>query len=108
MTKRRRRRGSPEPSDASEPANPVEALRGKAAASPTGRPKELETVGDFPLLVETPPPGLVGRYFVTQKHTLGLIFGGLNAWVRSRHAPYPRGYGLARIAAFFTRPFVRS
>ncbi|MGE4191715.1 MAG: ABC1 kinase family protein, partial [Thermoanaerobaculia bacterium] len=63
-------------------------------------------VGDFPLLVETPPPGLVGRYIVTQKHTLGLIFGGLDAWVRSRHAPFPRGYTLARVAAFFTRPFV--
>jgi ubiquinone biosynthesis protein len=63
-------------------------------------------VGDFPLLVETPPPGLVGRYFVTQKHTLGLIFGGLAAWVRSRHAPFPRGYRIARLASFFTRPFI--
>lgn len=81
-------------------------LGGEASASPTGRPKESEKVGDFPRLVETPPPGLVGRYFVTQKHTLGLIFGGLHAWVRSRHAPYPRGYRLAKIASFFTRPFV--
>ena len=32
-------------------------------------------VGDFPLLVETAPPGLVGRYFTTQRHVLGLIFG---------------------------------
>ena len=65
-----------------------------------------DRVGDFPLLVETPPPGLVGRYFGTQKHVLGLIFGGLSAWVRSRQAPFPRGYGLARFAAFFTRPFL--
>ncbi len=65
-----------------------------------------ERVGDFPLLVETPPPGLVGRYIGTQKHVLGLIFGGLSAWVRSRHAPFPRGYGLARFAAFCTRPFL--
>ncbi len=65
-----------------------------------------DRVGDFPLLVETPPPGLVGRYLGTQKHVLGLIFGGLAAWVRSRHAPYPRGYGLARFASFCTRPFL--
>ena len=65
-----------------------------------------DQVGDFPLLVETPPPGLVGRYFGTQKHVLGLIFGGLAAWVRSRQAPFPRGYGLARFASSCTRPFL--
>jgi len=65
-----------------------------------------DRVGDFPLLVETPPPGLVGRYFGTQKHVLGLIAGGINAWVRSRNPPYPRGYGLARFAAFCSRPFL--
>ena len=65
-----------------------------------------DQVGDFPLLVETPPPGLVGRYFGTQKHVLGLIFGGLSAWVRSRQAPFPRGYGLARFASSCTRPFL--
>ncbi len=65
-----------------------------------------ERVGDFPLLVETPPPGLVGRYFGTQKHVLGLILGGLAAWVRSRNPPFPRGYGVARFAAFCTRPFL--
>ncbi len=65
-----------------------------------------DRVGDFPLLVETPPPGLIGRYFGTQKHVLGLIGGGINAWVRSRNPPYPRGYGLARFAAFCARPFL--
>ena len=90
--------------------------RGRRAAKANARPEEVESrasnepapeprpapastggrVGDFPLLIELPPPGLVGRYFTTQKHTLGLIFGGLAAWVRSRHAPYPRGYRLAR------------
>ena len=65
-----------------------------------------DRVGDFPLLVETPPPGLIGRYLGTQKHVLGLIFGGLAAWVRSRHPPYPRGYGLARFASFCTRPLL--
>ena len=63
-------------------------------------------VGDFPLLVETPPPGLVGRYFTTQKHVLGLIFGGIRAWVRSRKAPHPRFYGLARAVAKLTGPWL--
>lgn len=65
-----------------------------------------DRVGDFPLLVETPPPGLVGRYFGTQKHVLGLIGGGITAWARSRQPPFPRGYGLARFAAFCFRPFL--
>ncbi len=64
-------------------------------------------VGDFPLLVETRPPGLVGRYFVTQKHVLGLIFGGIRAWARSREAPHPRFYGTARAVAALTSPFLR-
>ena len=46
-------------------------------------------MGDFPLLVETKPPGLVGRYFVTQKHVLGLIFGGIRVWVGGHARPYP-------------------
>jgi ubiquinone biosynthesis protein len=71
------------------------------AASPSD-----DRVGDFPLLLETPPPGLVGRYFGTQKHVLGLLGGGVDAWVRSRQAPYPRAYGLARFAAFCVRPFL--
>jgi ubiquinone biosynthesis protein len=63
-------------------------------------------VGDFPLLVETPPPGLVGRYFTTQKHVLGLIFGGIGAWARSRTPPYPRFHRLARAVAAATRPLL--
>lgn len=63
-------------------------------------------VGDFPLLVESPPPGLIGRYFVTQKHVLGLIFGGLTSWVRGRSKPTPRGFAWARFAAWLARPFL--
>jgi len=63
-------------------------------------------VGDFPLLVEKPPPGLVGRYFTTQKHVLGLIFGGIRAWAVTRKAPHPRFYGLARTVAAVTSPFL--
>jgi len=63
-------------------------------------------VGDFPLLVEKPPPGLVGRYFTTQKHVLGLIFGGIRAWAATRKAPHPRFYGLARFVSALSGPFL--
>jgi ubiquinone biosynthesis protein len=60
----------------------------------------------FPLLVETSPPGLVGRYFTTQKHVLGLIFGGVRAWARSRKPPYPRFHRLARTVGALAAPFL--
>ncbi len=63
-------------------------------------------VGDFPLLVERKPPGLVRRYFQTQKHVLGLIFGGIAAWARTRSPPHPRGYALARLAAELAWPWL--
>ena len=64
------------------------------------------TVGEFPLLVESKPPGLVGRYFTTQKHVLGSIFGGIRAWVATRKEPHPRFYAIARFAAALTGPFL--
>jgi ubiquinone biosynthesis protein len=70
-------------------------------------PAATATVGDFPLLIETAPPGLVGRYFTTQKHVLGSIFGGLRAWVKSRATPpHPRFYGLARLVAASAAPWL--
>lgn len=63
-------------------------------------------VGDFPLLVERKPPGLVRRYLQTQQQVVGLIFGGIAAWARTRSAPHPRGYGLARLAAALARPWL--
>jgi ubiquinone biosynthesis protein len=81
-----------------------------ASAPPdtTAAPRAADgRVGDFPLLIETPPPGLVGRYFTTQRHVLGLIFGGLRAWVKSRaKPPHPRFYGLARAVAAFGAPWL--
>jgi ubiquinone biosynthesis protein len=78
----------------------AEPVRVGAAGSTEGR------VGDFPLLVEGKPPSLVGRYLVTWKHVLGLIFGGVRAWVRSRGTPRPRFYGPARLLAALTGPFL--
>jgi ubiquinone biosynthesis protein len=71
-----------------------------ATAAPADR------VGDFPLLVETKPPGLVGRYFTTQRHVLGLIFGGVRAWAATRKAPHPRFYGLARAVGALASPLL--
>lgn len=63
-------------------------------------------VGEFPLLVETRPPGLIGRYFVTQKHVLGLIFGGIRSWARSREKPYPRFHGIASAVGALASPWL--
>jgi ubiquinone biosynthesis protein len=79
--------------------------------SSAGQPAPAATappamVGDFPLLVERKPPGLVRRYFQTQKHVLGLIFGGIAAWARTRSPPHPRGYALARLTAALAWPWL--
>ena len=74
----------------------------QAAPEAAGAPR----AGDFPLLVEGRPPSLVGRYLVTWKHVLGLVFGGLRAWVRSRGTPRPRFYTLARAVAALTGPLL--
>jgi len=64
-------------------------------------------LGPYALLAESKqPPGLVGRYFTTQKHVVGLIFGGVRAWVRAQHPPYPRFHGLGRFVAAVTGPFL--
>ncbi|HSM13277.1 MAG TPA: AarF/UbiB family protein [Thermoanaerobaculia bacterium] len=77
-----------------------------SADSPATSGSGQQFVGDYPLLVEKKPPGLVGRYFVTQKHVLGLIFGGIGTWVRTRSLPHPRFFGLARLVSATTRPFL--
>ncbi len=49
----------------------------------------------FEILVEVRPPSLLWRYFTTHRHFLGLLFGGLLAWVRARREAGRRGFGLA-------------
>ena len=69
-----------------------------AAAPPEG----------FELLIETKPAGLVRRFFTTQRHFLGLLGGGLLAYVRVARAERKRGLGvvLTRFWAVLARPFV--
>ncbi len=60
---------------------------------------------DFEVFVERRPPGLVRRYFVTQRHLIGLLFGGLLAFVRTR----PRGrrgfwFQCLRVLSWLLRP----
>lgn len=62
------------------------------AAGPPGPPEP-----EWEVLVETPPPGLVRRFFVTQRHFLGLLFGGLAAWARD--LPERRRHGIRYLAA---------
>lgn len=77
-----------------------------AASARRDSAPEAAMVGEFPLLVETRPPGLIGRYFVTQKHVLGLIFGGIRSWARSREKPYPRFHGIASAVGSLASPWL--
>lgn len=55
--------------------------------------------GGFEILEERPPQSLLRRFFVTQRHLLGLLYGAGVAYVRDRRA---RGQG-ASISVFLVR-----
>ncbi len=78
----------------------------REGAGANDEPNSSGRVGDFPLLVETPPQGLIGRYFTTQKHVLGLIFGGIRSWARARSAPFPRFHGVASGVGALASPWL--
>jgi ubiquinone biosynthesis protein len=74
----------------------------------TVAPPPPDDRGGFEAYVEGPPPTLVRRFVITHRHFLGLVLGGLQAWL---HAPAPRrrhglGHLLLRLAGALTRPFV--
>jgi ubiquinone biosynthesis protein len=59
--------------------------------SPDARPSSApgdatDPPGGFEVMADTRPPGLVRRYFTTQRHIVGLILGGFVAFVRQRRA----------------------
>jgi ubiquinone biosynthesis protein len=60
--------------------------------------------------VEPKPPGLVGRFFTTQRHLLGLLAGAAVAYVRDRRELGVRPGGvqgaIERLLAATLRPFV--
>ncbi len=77
-----------------------------SAAVPEAPPAAAER--RFEVLIERRPPGLVRRFFVTQRHLAGLLAGGLVDWVRQRPRGRRSGLGfqLARVVALGTRLFV--
>lgn len=68
----------------------------------------------FERLEVRPPPGIVRRAMTTNRHLVGLLFGGINAWARDRGARRAPGehlgprYIAARAVAALSHPFVRS
>jgi ubiquinone biosynthesis protein len=84
----------------SEPAGSNRPAQSPAATS--------EDSGDYEILVEARPQGLVRRFLTTQRHFAGLVFGGLNSRVRRRLPEQRHGlrYSAQRILAACGRPFV--
>lgn len=64
---------------------------------------------EFEVLEEVRPQGLVRRFLTTQRHFLGLLFGGLVDWVRTRPSPKRRGilFRLAAPVALIVKPFLK-
>ncbi len=86
-----------------------------AAPAPPAAPHAVEPTPDDPMpgyeiLPDVPPAGLVRRFFVIQRHLVGLLFGGLNVYVRERRAPGAKRsrllYGLASLLAWLSRPLL--
>ena len=64
----------------------------------------------FEYLTAQPAPGLVRRAMTANRHLLGLLLGGVGAWVRARRAERRTGglrFLLATVVAAITRPFLR-
>lgn len=73
--------------------------------SAAGAEVDSSLSGGFETYEETKSPGLVRRFFTIYGHTLGLIFGGLAAWLRGEKR---RGLkiGLLRLVSASSRPFL--
>lgn len=68
----------------------------------------------FELMVDTPPHGIVRRFFTIHRHLFGLLFGSLVAHVREGQTSRFRGrrgfrflFGLERLLAALLRPFLK-
>ena len=103
MSKKRRGRRQQTVSTTSVPAERPPTPAASRAAEPSSAVPD-----GFELLIETKPAGLVRRFFTTQRHFLGLLGGGLLAYVRVARAEHKRGLGvvLTRFWAVLARPFV--
>ena len=84
------------------PDSSAPAKRTDATSGPSPAPQEFE------VYVERRPPGLVRRLLTTWRHFLGMLFGGLWAYLRSVPKRRRRGLGfrLLQLIALLARPFV--
>lgn len=90
------------------PSPPPGAIPATAHAVPAGPEPVLEDLAGFELYVEPPTPTLLRRLRATHRHFLGLLFGGLRAWLRDRPRTAPGGLRvlLARFLAALGGPLV--
>jgi ubiquinone biosynthesis protein len=95
-----------------EPAPPAitEIAAPSGPASVLAAAAVVDPMPGYEILPDVPPQGLVRRFFVIHRHLIGLLFGGLNAYVRERLAPEGKSfrlvYRLAALLAWLTRPLV--
>ena len=78
-----------------------------AIADPSN--EDLLRARGFEIMRVTSPPGLLTRFAATYRHFLGLLFGGLAAYVRHERAEGTgRGvtFLLVRLLAVLSAPFV--
>lgn len=99
---------APEPAPAA--LTPPVAAEPAAAAPPAAVPTPDDPMPGYEILPDVPPAGLVRRFFVIHRHLVGLLFGGLEVYVRERRAPGAKRsrllYGLAALLAWLSRPFL--
>jgi ubiquinone biosynthesis protein len=87
------------------------------AASPAAfvvvppRAETTQPAPGFELLPAIPPGGLVRRFFIIQRHLIGLLFGGAVSFVRQQRKAGARRaprllYPIARLAGLLAYPFL--
>ncbi len=89
---------------------PLPSLAPLAPLAPIIAVDPADPMPGYEILPDTPPAGLVRRFFVIQRHLIGLVFGGLSAYVRERRGQGAKRfrllYWLAALLAWVTRPFI--
>jgi ubiquinone biosynthesis protein len=94
-------------------ADPHEAAEPDPLSGTPETPADPEPYAGFELLSETPPAGLVRRFFTIHRHLVGLAFGALASYVRENHGRGRRDgrrlrlpYRLAALLSWLARPFL--
>ena len=100
-----------EPSDAPARLDALREVREPVAGAATDVPLPAPPRADdggFEAFVEGPTPTLLRRFLATHRHFLGLVLGGLQAWLRAPAPGRKRGpsFQLLRLTGAVTRPFL--